>query len=669
MRANRARSGQLLWAIMLLLAMLAVLAYAVQGMMVEFHTLFHRLALESGAQALALSGLAAGGARTRAELQTGHLRDKLLAGESIAGALEVDLSGEVAVLTGSYPGSTLTLSVQLGAAKALSGAPVNDPADQTRLRAGRGYDALEVRLPVTLVAEAHWGDAKRVLTEVREVAVVDVSPGSFGKFTLWAKHLSPANAEGFACGFDGQATGRGPPLILHNGGAAPEEPFSRDPQVYKKRGYVYLGGDPALKLSAGFLAGGEAWTFLPMEELSQLVLAGGDTRSPPVYVDADPPDFFLRTYPPPAKPPPPFQKFEIRHMMSGFYAGADDRGRTMAQVFPGDAAGGTLGDSSRLHLYGTAEVPSPTLVIGRVRRRYAALSAVLLDADGDGSPDGLVGVLPRLVGEFPAGMPPIDKLVPSLKGGPGILVDNEAEITWPNMFASDTYGTFASQIEDRPYLDAYNFLYRSDDGTKSFYPESPLFPTFVEDVTVGEPGAAFYQGRPEALVGADLLDKATWSVADGAELSERFVANGALSLGGVVEVQNAPGGTLRVSGVEVRRGGAIVLSGPGDLELADVRFAEGLEQPLILVALEGNVRVARGAETTPMPVTVVAPRGRLLTTGSGPLALGGSVAVDTLDLDQLPEGGELYYDTRLDPLGGSRKDRYRVVFSDASLQW
>lgn len=669
---RRSRAGQVLWTILLLLAMLAVLAYAVQGMMVEFHVQSHRLALEAGAQALALSGLAGGGARSRAELAPGgRLYEKVLAGESIEGSLKLDLTNEIAVLTATYPGSTLDVSVQVGAPKTLAGASVTDDTEKTRLRSGRGWDPREVRMPVTLTAVARWGDAKRTLVEVREAAVVDVAPGTLGKFTLWAKHLTPANADGFACGFDGQAGGRGAPLVLNNGGAAPEEAFSRDPLVYKKRGHVYLGGDQALKVSAGYLGLGEAWTFLPMEELSAMVLAGGDAKAPPVYVDGDPPDFFMRTYPPPGKTPPPFQRFEIRHMMTGFYAGPDERGRTLAQIFPAEAAaaGPSYGDSSRLHLFGTAEVPSPTLVLGRVRRRYPSLSAVLVDAEEDGKPDGLVGILPQLEGEFPAGMPVIPATVPSLDGGPGIPVDAEAEIKWDNMFGDGTYPTFNSQIEDRPYMDAYSFLYRTDDGTRSFYPDPALFPSFVEDLALGEIDAPFYHGRPEGLTGEDLIEKATWTVADGQELADRFTTNGILALGGVVEVRAATGGTLTLSGVEVRRGGMIVLSGPGDIELTHVKFADALEQPLILVAMEGSVKIARGDDTDPLPVSVIAPRGRLTTTGSGPLALGGTVAVDTLDLDQVPDGGDLYYDTRLDPTGGATKDRYRVLFSDASTQW
>lgn len=674
-RHRRTRSGQLLWAILLFLGLLAALAYAVQGMMVEFHVLSHRLALESGAQALALSGLAAGATRVRVELaEGGRLRERLLSGAASEGPVELDLASEIALLTAAYPGSTLAVTARLGAPRTLTGLAPGDGGEKARLTAGRGWDPLEARFPVTLSAEARWGDARRSLTEVREAALVDVAPGTLGKFTLWARALSPAGADGFAGGFDGQPVGAGRPLVLHNGGAAPEEPFSRDPQIYTRRGHVWLGGDQALKLSAGYLGLGEAWTFLPVEELAELVLTaggGGDTRSPPVYVDADPPDFFLRMYPPPGRTPPPFQRFEIRHMMCGWYSGADDRGRRLADIFPGEAAGTgpTFGESSRLHLFGTAEVPSPTLVLGRVRRRYPALSAVLVDDNEDGVPDGMVGILPQLELEFPQGMPVIPARVPGLSGG-DIAVDSEAEITWTGMFGDGTYDTFASQIEDRPYMEAYSFLYRSDDGTRSFYPEAPLFSGFVEELTLGDAEAPFYKGRPESLAGEELLEKATWSVLDGAEFAERFVSSGnLLALGAVVEVRSAPGGVLKLSGFEVRRGGAIVLSGPGDIELSGVKFAEGLEQPLILAALQGNVKLARGDETDPMPVSVMAPRGRLEVTGSGPIALEGSLVVDTLDLEALPSGGDIYYDTRLDPTTGSRRERYRVLFSDASIQW
>ena len=664
----------MIWVILLLLAMLAILSYAVQGMMVEFHVQAHRLALEDGAQALALSGIAAGAARVRADLGPGGaLREQVLSGTLSPGTLTLDVSREIALLTSSYPGATLSVSAQLGTPVLLTGKAVTDAGEKARLTAGRGWDPAEVRFPVTITAEARWGTSKRSLTETREGAVVDIGAGTLGRFTLWARNVLPAGADGYAGAFDGAAAGPGKPLVLHNGGAAPEDPFSNDPQVYKKRGHVWLGGDQALKVSAGYLGFGETWTFLPMEELSQLVKgAASDQRSPPVYVDADPPDFFQRTYPPPDKPPPPFQRFEIRHMITGFYAGADNRGRKLADIFPGEAlgAGPSFGMSSRLHLFGTAETPSPTLVLGRVRRRYPALTAVLVDGNDDGVPDGLVGILPQLDGVFPAGMPPVPARAPAVgQSGTDVRIDNEGEITWPQMFTPETYPTFASQIEDRPYMEAYSFLYRTDDGTKSFYPEPPLFSGFVEELTLGPAENPFYSGRPEALNAADLLEKATYHVSGIEQLKERFATqSGELALDGVVEVAGTPGTALKLSGLRITRPGTLILTA-GDIEVGDLTYDAGLALPLTLVALAGNVKIDRGDETAPLPLAVIAPQGRLIVSGSGPVALEGALAVDTLDLDSVAGGGHLYYDTQLDPTSVARRERYRVHFSDAPIHW
>ena len=653
------RRGQMLAGILLLIALLGVLAYGLYSMMLGFTVQAHRVGANLGVDELALSGLAAAAAHLRDLLRPdAPLARELAAGASKGGPLAVDISSERDLLLADYPGATLEVSAVLGTPKTLSGASPTDPAEKTRLTQGRGWDPRELRLPVTLTARAAWDGSDRTLTVQRELAVVNLSPGTLGKFTLWARDLTPQDAAGFSSSFDGLPLASSKrPLVLHNGGAAPEDPTSRDPQSYRRRGYVYLGGEPRLALTAGYLGYGELWTFLPIEELSGL----SASSALPVYTDGDPPDFFKVAH--------AGQKLDLRHMITGFYDGPDAKGRTLQSIYPRLASGA----SSLLHLYGTAEQPSPTLVLGRVHRVYPTVSAILTDANGDGAADALVSVLPELGDQpFPKGLPAIPVSVDGF--APGTTYPVPPEVTWNAIFGDtgEIYPTFASEVDDRPYVEGYDFLYRADERAASFYPEQKPFKDFQDTFDLAVDGAPFFRGKAEALAVDDVLEKAAYSVEDASGLEGPFIANRTLSLGAVVEVRQAPNGVLNLSGLTVTRGGILILSGAGDIELSDLKFAPGLDFPLVVVSLQGNVTLSvPDGRRGPLPVSILAPSGQLTLKSSGkePVGIAGSLVVDTLDLKQWAGGGDLYYETRLDPTDAARDTLYRVLCSDAAVRW
>ena len=74
--------------------------------------------------------------------------------------------------------------------------------------------------------------------------------------------------------------------------------------------------------------------------------------------------------------------------------------------------------------------------------------------------------------------------------------------TWANMFDADIYPTFASGIADRPYLEAYDFMERSDAADTSFAPAHPRFRDFITECDVSFPdGSRFFEGSASGVDG------------------------------------------------------------------------------------------------------------------------------------------------------------------------
>jgi len=294
------------------------------------------------------------------------------------------------------------------------------------------------------------------------------------------------------------------------------------------------------------------------------------------------------------------------------------------------------GRSSSLHLFGSADRPSPTVVLGRVFRRSLLASWL-----GTRAHDRVVplpyGNAPPAA-DWPGGQPP-----PELVRAYGHYMSRavvepyarSADFIEKNLAAPQAADAF-----DPPYalvglekltrqlepLDPdpgkrRTFLYAADDNARA-----KLYAADRRAVFAGELGDL----APVDL----LLPERTTHVFRTSDL-RRWTAGGKLRVRGILALDPAEPDLVLDRPLEVEEGGVIVVRGSIDID-APIVAAPGCRAPLTLVALEGRIRVK--APRVHAFLVALGETGMVERTGDGDLELRGGVAASRLDVASLSRG-------------------------------
>ncbi|MBF0409815.1 MAG: hypothetical protein HQM10_20910 [Candidatus Riflebacteria bacterium] len=584
-----------------------------------------------------------------------------------------------------------------------------EPLDQTMLGIETGgADTAERRMGIEIEAHSTCNLEEVTITEVREVKVVNLMPGILSKFTLFVKkpdsnadayNLCANNVNG---GFDTRIPpgDRNIPIIFKNGGEL-DAGFSDsgNPDDYKKRGYIYLGGSEVmLNIAAGNDSGyGENFLFCKI----------GDEPEIPGYYHPNPPGSFFDR--PPAfgtvrhnqtlNTQPPFASsfaYWLKYVVSGYFTINDDptpenmnKNNRFAILFPGEKQEiDTRMRSSVLRLFGNTSNRSPTLVLGTVNRRYVEEAGIVVEAtqDPNNVRDGILSYVCQSTDM--STLPPLPTEIPSRGGeipADTVIKFDPAQISWQNIFPSNSdYTNCMSRKVEEPYLRSHDFMYFKQAGT--FEPTGSSFGngdiaadyqyTFQLDFhpDLGRSDPFFKNGNFENLPDDFLEAKPVYRVKTFSEFAERFIQNntGKLILDAPVMIQGKAGETITFpSDMTIEKGGLIVVEN-GNVKIQGIKKNNELDSYLTvsIAVMNGNIELdlSRGGV---LPARLIALRGRIvnLTPGSQ-INIDGGIAVDEFPADTFKAGGVIAFNTYTDPSAKDWSYYYRAYASDipTSLQ-
>lgn len=655
----RNTEGSTIYLVALVLILVEVLVLSLHGRSLDSARLAHRVHarqvcahLADGARASVIAALRHDLART----ETSRFRAMLLkVGDSsrLQGALvplpagwDRELQKEVARLGDVQ----LTSVVRLQEV-----APLLDDSSAAGEDAHEKRGLLEMTFTVTLLR------VPLTYTFRTPFKIVNLIPPVTSKFTLFVKHpertgIANAGYNRFRNLYDGDAVSGAeahPPLVLFN-----EEGLAL--RELTGRGFVFLGGgDPVmLQITNGSHPRfGEGFHFEATAD-PRGELAGGTDPASASLLGA-----FTE----------PGATFSVQRSFLGFYErdeageGLNAEGRLRK-----DFAAGRTTSSSMLHLYGSAERRSPTVVVGNVQRSFALISHLAVDVDADGKADDAVAVLPGVGWEdYPLQIPLLPNSFTSFTDPSGSidlrpLKSSDPELhDFVRLFGDYAqYSTLMSRLVEEPYNRGFDWMAGYEPGKlgapavlpASRYPDpGTSFNLVLAD------GGVHFQGDLNAFSTLRLEARAVVEVADEAELKQRFIRDGRLELGRVVRVAQGP--VTLPARLEVGDGGAIIAA--GSITSSGVRNRSSV--PLALCSTEGDLIVD---STYPdHEFAGIALAGGLKTLGSDPVHIKGALAVDHLSPDELRAGGELTYDPRLDPTAPGYAGFYRTFIADAEKEW
>jgi hypothetical protein len=643
---------------------------------------FHSTAHQRGVQVHhgAAAAIAAGLADSAVQLawrslhgSTGRGGDPLVrilaeadAGELAGVRRPLELGPEADFLREVPGGAHLRVEVEILEAK-----PLGDPDDP-----GAGFDPLEKEVLLEVRALARCRGSSWQARERRRVRVqLDLLP-IVGKFTLFVRHpeVETEGAPGYnryANFMDGSPDFLGTraqdnylPLTLHHHGDA--APHVYDP--IEEGGYVFLGGEAPVKLNLTAGTDEHAGQQFHFQNLHV-----DPTTPQPALMASNPPPFFQRPHQVAGRT----LRFGIKHVIFGYFTSDDGDPR-------GDMnRGGVLDDyaelgldmrSSTLHLFGSQAAPSPTRVFGPVYQSYAIFSGVTVDANGDGTRDGLVGLLRAIPDEeFPFLLSrPVPSKVPHLDR-PGEMITLDPEVVrYERMFPD--YAAYRRVMSTLVRFEPYNLSVDSIRKRGEVPVVSPVLDRARDYPNLGETATLRHRDTSRVhfhgdlnRVGPELLRRrATVRYPDEAAFRRACLRpGGTLELPGTVLV----GGDLDLpDNLQVRRGG--VLMAEGSVRFDGVTCEE--DERLSLVSLGGDVLspFQFASESTPVQADLVSLDGRVRSTDpTRPWAVRGVVAASRLHPEDFRAGGRILYPVEADPTGPDRGRWSRLVVGDSIESW
>ncbi|MBF0499441.1 MAG: hypothetical protein HQM09_04880 [Candidatus Riflebacteria bacterium] len=686
------RRGISIYIVLCCLLVVSILAFSSHFMALESLRKFRRVTDSYNSYLLARSAISCAVGRIQEGLEspTSAIFKTMLA-ENLATGTVINID--------STPLSRLTDAVKDSSVSVTARIESISPLDSVNLglKTG-GYDPAERVCSLLIEAYAVAGPAESHLKEAREFRIVHLMPGILGKFTIFVKDVG-RDAYGYnryGNNINGWPDDRVPPadrilpIVFKNGGELDEGSQEKeDPESYRKRGYIFLGGGPlVLNLTGGNdEMYGENFHFYNLS-MTPSIPGYFDSCPPPYFTH--PPDYSIR-HPQSLNKGAPFDSsfaYILKYVVQGFFTSdADNQNMNLDDRLAVDLPGPSnvfnpKMCSSILHLFGPRSNPSPTLVIGDVRRRFAEYSGVLIEATGNDVRDAVLTYI-RQTNKTIAQLPSIpSSVMPSNVGDippeTPIAIDSN-EVTYKTLFGDDgVYKSKMCRLVDEPYLRSHDFLY--------FRPEEVYEPTksIFGESTSGDGGSASIQrtftlpfnqsmnrtkpffdgGKLEDLPDDFLVSKAVYRVPDIQTFLNRFQKDGKLFLDSVVSIIGSQKETSEFPVKTVIEKAGIMILENGNWRISGLQKGVDPDQIPVFVALNGNIELDLSQGST-MKAIFVALRGKIINlTPSRGLDLLGGLAVRNFPPETFPAGGRIDYGTQADPSGSLWGIYYRGFISD-----
>lgn len=497
------------------------------------------------------------------------------------------------------------------------------------------------------------------------------------KFTLFIRQPEQTDEQnsGYNCFdnfVDGEVgqTSRVYPLRLNNGSAHQKEDVLN-------AGWIFLGGDREIQLhatSGNHINNGELFQFhsITSPEKSPPMFEFNQLPGTPVFNNGA---MFLDSA---IK-----ATVKIRGTYFGFYKwdkklGSDMNKQGILQRYFSSAQSRTM-SSNALHLTGTYDSPSPTIVVGKVKRVFAYYSGLIYSANGEGGSAKFLDMLES---------PPVvvtddnqqsfwqtvnlERVFSGEKFARDKLEFSALEVNAEKLFAtSANYLKFASNLVIEPYNRVYDYMY--NDSGQLPPPEKFSKKTGFSYEISGEnlqlkdglTDELLFNGNCNTFSSEDLVrDRVNVVIKDQESFFDLFKEENTLNLDRNVILVKGP---LELpDNLEILSPGIIFVEG-------DITLKGGIKKcetgNLSLVSLGGDIII--GAVNQEIWAHLATLDGTIYPNNNNPVKIYGALAADKIDLAgnangqrKWAGGGDLVYDSRLNPAQEDRDSSYAINLAD-----
>lgn len=552
-----------------------------------------------------------------------------------------------------------------------------------------GYDYTERIVELKISAQASCGGLERSVVQYRTMKIVNILPGIVGKFSFYLKNPeSEESYNRYANNINGWDDSRSNsvtsslPIMFYNGGEL-DNPVDLTEDSWKNRGYIYIGDTINLNLTAGDdPAYGEHFHFRRLGCGSERI-----RFFPPDQPEtfSNPPEFTDNRYPTENTGSgfAPDFALGLANVLYGYFTESESleamNYNNRLDNFFSDSDSEIHPDmrSSIFHFFGNISMPSPTLVLGNVRRRYVTYSGIVVEYTGENSNrDAFITYLPNRQANSLNDMFIVpDTVTPStdseLPAGTEIIVDT-LFINAASMFDTlEEYYESASTIVEEPYLRSHDFLYHKTDET--FYPQMSSFGEEIADyqysfkleLASSDTGAYFNFGSLDSL-SFDYIESKTVYILDTVdELSQKFkdTQSELWKFNAGIIIEGKEDSIAVLPALTYSQGGILVFKN-GNIQISKIERDQDPDQNLTICVLNGNIELDC-SHNSAIEANLIVPRGRIinLTSGSA-LNLNGSLLLQEFPADSFPAGGKVSYNPSCDPSGSDYSLYYRGFVAD-----
>lgn len=555
---------------------------------------------------------------------------------------------------------------------------------QTETEKTRWLDPIAKRGFVVIEATGKYKNGKRTISVRRSIDVVSVLPDPMTKFTLFVKDSGAANKYNVMKNdYNGSIVAGAKPLIVYNH-AVPDSPEKinqsdeKSPDVWIKRGWLWLGGTTRLNLCSGAGEMGEVFHFYDVSRPNAFSPISFNTPKdmlPPAFSNGmtlpwDKSKERVRTV---------NYTFSHGFVLDGFHY------KSTMQATDAMYEGGILSESDKkhygskssvLHLYGDARpgYNSRTKIFGNVYSAFIRFANLDIKTEEQDVAEMFKSARPKPIyllkslapREYNDGLT-ISEVRGRAVGGPmlkmGMLFNGYGE-----------YSQLMSGIVEQPYITAYNSMQEILDGKthRNFPPDkNVLEQSELVPIALKGAGGIEFDGMPSGELAISVLeDRANAEVGSISEFWDSFLnEKKELELNCVVRIRNENNEIFKIPPeivrppLKVKGGGAIVLE-QGSAEFGGVDCDTLKEALTVAVKGSGNVRFNSISQNQ---VNIIAPGCEL--SYSARIDMLGSLCVRSISVDDRFQGGRIIFRQGTDPVQRLSNAFYKIYLSPRDSYW
>ena len=534
--------------------------------------------------------------------------------------------------------------------------------------------------------------ATRKIMIKRGISIFNMVPGVMSKFTLYLNNSVKKDENDYNIirnDYKGMITDGPQPIIVYNH-ATPEYPVEsgniadiekeeKEPDVWKKRGWIWLKGPKTrLNLCSGAGDLGEIFHFYDVSNPN--VFSPVRLSTP---VNSLPETFFKSMAIPWDKSSEIIKNAHYRFWHSFILDSFHDRSKRMQieAMYEGDILSSkerrTYGaKSSVLHLFGDARkgFQSRTRVIGPVYSAFVRFANLEVKPEEpevkeifESQKPSPIYLLRSLPYENYGKAVDITEFMGRKVGGPmlktGMLFKNY-----------DEYSKLMSRIVEMPYAESYNSMQDVYDKKKDrVFPTTKKIINFdVEgESSISRNGNTYFKGKPAIEDSIKLIRQRVQDVvATPADFWKKYLnEDGELELNTVVLISNDSKEDFVIPPVGmpqplVVKGGGIILLEKGNISFRGISLADTSEILSVAAAGEGRIRFE---STITNMVDIIAPNAEI--DYGSKFEVFGSLCAKNIYADHRFQGGVIRYREAQDPTKNSYDRFYKILLAKKDSYW